>query len=164
MIIPSKIMRPPEPPASFDGLTPEIAIQTISQYFNNLHKYMGDAFLNEYKSESQWHNFGDSGEPAFQNGWGDYGNGYSPPGFIRIASNVVMLRGLVAGGTPGAGTGVVATLPEQFRPSNHHLTATCCNGSPNFGTIYVSSSTGEVRVNTGSGTWTSLDNIIFRID
>lgn len=65
--------------------------------------------------DTSWHTIGASGEPAFQNGWVDYGAGYPTPGFQKDAQGYVHFRGLVKGGTLGA---AAFTLPVGYRPGN----------------------------------------------
>jgi S-layer homology domain len=62
-----------------------------------------------------FHIVGTAGEPPFQNGWHNYGNGYSQTGFFKDALGIVHLKGTLFGGN-----GQTAfTLPEGYRPAEH---------------------------------------------
>jgi prepilin-type N-terminal cleavage/methylation domain-containing protein len=97
----------------------------------------------------------------FQNGWKHYGAPYAVPQYTKSADGVVMLKGLLNGGT--SATAVIATLPANFCPAEQLLFATISNGlwarldiarNPNGScTIYPG---------TGASTsWFSLDSIRF---
>lgn len=159
----SKILRPPKSPDNLEGMSVDLSIVAIDRYLKQLDFYLGSSFINEYRSEDEWHVIGDGGESAFQNGWSNYGNGYSPISFIRVASNVVMLTGLVTGGTAGTTTGVFTTIPEDFRPTDYklfHIATAVGSGS-----CIINPTNGEIRINTGaSGNWNSLDGLVYRIE
>jgi hypothetical protein len=65
-------------------------------------------------ADTTWHVIGAAGEPAFQNGWTNYGGSWPAASFRKLASGLVLLRGLVVG-TGGAGA-TIFTLPAGHRP------------------------------------------------
>lgn len=95
---------------------------------------------------------GGAGQPAFLNSWVNFSAGWQVARFWRDPMGVVHLEGLVKSGTPGA-TSVVFTLPTGYRPS-FDLTAATYSAA-GVGRITVKS-TGDVVVEVGSTTWTSL--------
>lgn len=62
--------------------------------------------------EEDFHDVGTSGEPPFENGWGNIGSPEAPVGFM-LCNGWVHLRGGFAGGTANS---VVFTLPVGYRP------------------------------------------------
>jgi hypothetical protein len=71
-------------------------------------------------AQLKWINIGDSGAPAFQNGWAvfvakakDGTSLYAPPAYSKDAFGTVRLRGALKGGT--AATGFI--LPPGYRPA-----------------------------------------------
>lgn len=63
------------------------------------------------------YNVGASGNPAFQNGWVNYG-GYQVARYWKNSNNEVTVEGLVKSGTISTtSTGEIFTLPSGFRPS-----------------------------------------------
>lgn len=97
--------------------------------------------------------------PALQNGWVDYGSGFSEAAYFRDSLGVVHLRGLVKSGTVGWSTGVIFTLPTGYRPSRNQVFATLSNDALGRCTI---NSTGQVIAEVGSAVWFALDGITFR--
>jgi hypothetical protein len=61
-----------------------------------------------------FHIVGTAGEPAFQNGWHNFGGSFSKGGFFKDALGIVHLKGNLTGG--GSGT-TAFTLPEGYRPT-----------------------------------------------
>lgn len=60
-----------------------------------------------------WHSVGAAGEPAFQNGWTNFGGGFAPARFQRVGDRV-WIEGLIKDGTM---PGTAFTLPDGFRPT-----------------------------------------------
>jgi hypothetical protein len=60
-----------------------------------------------------WHVVGAAGEPAFQNGWANYGAGEQTLAFRKDPFGRVYMRGIVKG---GANATVIFTLPTGYRP------------------------------------------------
>ena len=111
------------------------------------------------------HFVGDAGEPAFQNGWRNYGDTWGHVGFFKDNFGFVHLVGLATGGTvngdPLLTTGNIFTLPEDCRPSTDFLLPTVSNND--FGMITIKSS-GEVQASVGSSNYFSLQSASFRYD
>ncbi len=57
---------------------------------------------------------------SYATNWSDYGSGYSAGAYRMEAGGVVRLRGLIKHTTTGA-TGVIATLPVGFRPTERKM-------------------------------------------
>jgi hypothetical protein len=62
-----------------------------------------------------FHIVGTAGEPPFQNGWHNFGGGFSTGGFFKDALGIVHLKGNLTGGTGNGSTAF--TLPEGYRPA-----------------------------------------------
>lgn len=92
-----------------------------------------------------------------QNGWAYFGSGYAPPAFTKTSDNVIMLKGMVSGGTSTAWT-TLCTLPVGYRPTANIIFANTSGGA--VGRIDVLPD-GEVQFAAGSNSWTSLDGISF---
>lgn len=100
--------------------------------------------------------------PTLVNGWLPYGGGFSTPGYLKDASGIVHLRGLVKNGVIGAGTaGTIFTLPVGFRPEFIQLLAS--TASPNaFARTDVDQAGNVVASSTGgTNAFWSLDGISF---
>jgi hypothetical protein len=111
-------------------------------------------------SNDVWHTVGAGGEPAFQNGWVNFGSGQTDASFTKDATGVVHIRGQVAGGTVNPGvTGSVFTLPVGYRPpSLVYVAALTTNGANVVTPGYVGvSPTGDVIVGVGNNAFVALD-------
>jgi hypothetical protein len=94
-----------------------------------------------------WHYINAAGEPAFQNGWGNYGANYAPASFRRDR-DIVYIRGLVALGTAAT---VIFTLPAAYWPAYHQafpIATSPSAGTYAFGHLNVFN---DGRVSHGSG-------------
>lgn len=91
--------------------------------------------------------------PVLQNGWTNYG-GWTTAGFTKTTSGLVLVKGLVKGGT-----GTIAVLPVGYRPAERlvFLTST----SPNAAGRVDVDTNGAISILAGSNTWIALDNIRF---
>lgn len=76
--------------------------------------------------DTEWHIIGDTGEPAFQDTWEQYGSSYQEAGFFLDSEGWVHFRGLIKNGTASS---VIFTLPEEYRPD----VATYCIGQAGGG-------------------------------
>jgi hypothetical protein len=102
--------------------------------------------------------------PAVVNsGWVNYNNGFATLQYGKTSDNMVMLKGLVAGGTasPSADT-VLFTLPSGYRPDRRLLFSGVANQA--HARIDVDKD-GDVIFHSGAhSNWTSLDAISFYAD
>ena len=106
------------------------------------------------------HLIGETGEPAFDNNWVNYGSGYEVCGFYKHLDRVY-LQGLIKSGTVNTGsTGTAFTLPAGYRPVGVALFDVQSNFA--LGRIDVRDS-GQVRMHTGGNAWFSLDGLSFRV-
>lgn len=106
------------------------------------------------------------GSFAYENNWRDYAATTYPGGqYTKTSAGLVVLRGLVAGGTE-SWNNTIATLPPEYRPANRmmfyvgsYTTDTSVRNS-SYGRVDILP-TGEVKFMTGSNTWVALDQIRF---
>jgi hypothetical protein len=105
-----------------------------------------------------WHVVGESGEPAFQNGWTNE-PGYHEAAFLRDPMGFVHIRGVVQSGTDNA---TIFTLPEGYRPNKFMYFAVL--DSAGFSAIEVGDD-GNVRPTTGASAGTFINvNLSFKAD
>jgi hypothetical protein len=69
-------------------------------------------------------------------GWSLYGNGFGTPAFYKDAEGIVHLEGTIECTTPDAGCGIVAFLPQGFRPDHEFVFPITALG-PSLGTLSV---------------------------
>ena len=106
------------------------------------------------------HFVGAAGEPAFQNGWGNFSAGYAPCSFYKDSDGIVHLEGMISGGIVNAGD-VIFTLPEGYVPADSTFFGTA--SANNFGIVIVNSGNNNgVSVFSGSNAWVALNGISFR--
>lgn len=98
---------------------------------------------------------------TLQNSWGYYGTPYNTAGYMKTSAGVVLLKGMISGGTATNGT-ILATLPVGYRPMIPLLfgTSTSSNVSGRID-VYPN---GNIVIIAGSSSWISLDNIRFIAD
>jgi hypothetical protein len=72
-------------------------------------------FLVKLSGEA-FHIVGAAGEPPFQNGWTNFGRGYSQAGFFKDGLGFVHLKGALSATTNGL---TVFTLPLGYRPAEN---------------------------------------------
>lgn len=89
------------------------------------------------------------------NGWADYSAPYSPCGFRKLASGLVIMRSLVQGGSAAG----ICILPPGYRPSVQMLFI--AETSPNAACRLDVSADGTVSHTGGSSGWISLSNVSF---
>ena len=97
---------------------------------------------------------------TLQNGWVNYGGGYTDVAISKSSAGVVFLKGLIKSGNTAAGT-VLTTLPPGYRPSGRLIFAQATNGD-NL-RIDVAAN-GQVMIYNpvaGSAGWTNLTGIKF---
>jgi hypothetical protein len=106
--------------------------------------------------DSGWHNVGDPGEPAFQNGWVNFAFDWQGARFRKLTTNVIEVQGLVRSGTINV---PIFTLPVGYRPGNSLIWATMANAVGARIDVYP---TGVVQwVSGGSNAFVSLTPIMF---
>jgi Tfp pilus assembly protein PilE len=96
--------------------------------------------------------------PAMQNGWRNYDSNYNKPGFTKTSAGIVMLRGLIAGGTASSGA-TLFRLPEGYRPE-YKLTFETITNANVYSRVYVGAD-GWVFVEKADTGWLSLDGVYF---
>jgi len=98
------------------------------------------------------------GSNQLKNGWTNYGSTYPSAGYTKAADGVVMLKGLIGGGSTTQSS-VIANLPAGYRPKERQIFDSVSNGG--FARLDVWP-TGEVVVNAvSSNVWLSLSDIKF---
>jgi hypothetical protein len=100
-----------------------------------------------------FHNVGATGEPAFKNGWTNFGSVYSTLGFAKDSAGYVHLKGTISAGTFGV---AVFTLPAGYRPATYLAMPVGIQRD------LVVTSTGDVEVfQSGAETNAGLDGLVF---
>lgn len=106
------------------------------------------------------HVVGDSGEPAFQNSWGNFGGGWRGARFWKDPMGLVHLEGLIDGGATAT---VALTLPEGYRPGEGVMFGSVMN---NVVIVRIDvEADGDVIPRFGTGgtnTYVSLSGISFK--
>jgi hypothetical protein len=126
---------------------------------NALGGHPASAYVRSGASGGAWHLVGDAGQPAFQNSWANYGNGFAEAGFYRDPIGFVHLKGIVTGGTSDS---TIFTLPAGYRPPQTlAFSVAASSGSPGVEDIDVYSN-GNVFA-FGSSDPVGLDGITFRV-
>lgn len=108
--------------------------------------------------DDAWHEVGTIDEPAFENGWTNYGGNYATVGFMRDSNGIVHLKGLAKSGS----TGSMFTLPEGYRPTEDRL-FNIIRANNAIGRVNIRT-TGVVDANLISSGWTSIEGISFVTD
>jgi hypothetical protein len=99
------------------------------------------------------------GDCTLQNGWVNYNLGYQPCGYTMTKYGVVVLKGLIQGGTTDNDT-VLFQLPPLYRPSYRLIFQV--NGATNQAARVDVDTDGTVRLFVGSTTaYVALDGIYF---
>lgn len=107
-------------------------------------------FLQYIKGPDHWHDVGATGEPAFANSWVNYGSPYQDARFMKDATGVVHIQGLVKDGTIGD---AFFTLPAGYRPDDQIYFANLSNGA--LGSVEIHSD-GTVVSTLGNNTYVSI--------
>ena len=121
-----------------------------SDQFHRIEKLVGNC--------EDWHEVGESGEPAFENSWVNYGSGFESAGFYKDPFGRVHLKGMVDNGTDNA---TVFTLPEGYRPALRELFVTQI--STGSSRIDVTTAGVVSTLSAGAHTWLTLSGISFRV-
>lgn len=98
--------------------------------------------------------------PTLQNGWANYGDGFTAAEYWKDSDNVVHVSGLIKDGGTADGT-VIFTLPVGFRPGLKQLFPSTL--SSGIGRIDVNDN-GNVVAKIVNATYTSLSGISFRAE
>lgn len=112
------------------------------------HAYASDTHATHTGDDTAWHEIGAAGEPAFQNGWVNWGGGDATAAFKRLGG-VVYIKGTIKSGVAGT----FFTLPVGYRPAKSHYFSAASNGGYAEASI---SSAGDVIFGVGSSVWFSL--------
>lgn len=92
------------------------------------------------------------------NGWVNFGFDTSIPGYYRDSNNTVYLTGVIKDGITTTAT-VLFTLPPEFRPTTARFFGQDCDTGHASVQVHYN---GEVRIQSGSNVYLSLDGIYFR--
>jgi hypothetical protein len=76
---------------------------------------LGRLILHDAES---WHAVGGAGEPAFENGWENFGSDLAVAAFRKLPTGMVTIKGLVKNGTANT---TIFTLPAGYRPSDRRI-------------------------------------------
>jgi len=96
--------------------------------------------------------------PTLQNGWQFYGGQFTTPQYTKSSDNLVMLKGLINGGS--SATAQITTLPVGYCPAERLLMATPSNAVwSRLDIVRNSNGTCSVIPAAGSTAWIALDNI-----
>ena len=101
---------------------------------------------------------GSAGQPAFTNGWVNYGAPYSSASYIKRPGGWVELIGVIKSGTVGS---AAFTLPPGFRPISSKPILTLSNGTT--GRVDVGSDGTVTPISPSSNLSVVLDGIHFKI-
>ena len=92
------------------------------------------------------------------NGWQHYGSPYATPQYTKSADGIVMLKGLINGGS--SNTAQITTLPVGYCPAETLLLASGSNAAwTRLDIIRNANGTCSVVPAAGSTIWIALDNI-----
>jgi competence protein ComGC len=95
----------------------------------------------------------------YLNGYSEYGSPYSPIGYTRTATDVVMLKGMVKKSSAVVSGDVIGVLPPNARPNGTLIFQTSTNASTSARIDIFAN--GNIVVNTGDAGWISLEGINF---
>lgn len=157
--------------ANYSGATTNTL--TVSNFTTT---WNGTAYVgwNGYKYRVVVTNFGDTatssaatlnvstwGDITYLNGYSDYLGTYSTIGYTQTSAGVVMLKGLVkkSSAIPQSSNDVVGILPPNYRPNGTLIFET--STSPTVPSRVDVAANGEIRIQTGDQSWTSLEGISF---
>lgn len=90
---------------------------------------------NELEAQQSWI------APTLLNSWVNYGNPYTPVGYMKDAMGFVHIKGFVKSGASGS---AVFNLPAGYRPAVNGSIYGVCNAGPGHGDLVIQESTGAV--------------------
>lgn len=120
----------------------------------------GDTGGNATVPMDPWHKVGAVGEPAFQNGWSNYGAAPQIPAqFRKDPLGRVYLMGIIGGGTQSV---TVFTLPVGYRPAQGYVRCAIPSSSSTltFVQVYTDGTVSIFGVG-GAGSWVDLAPMSF---
>ncbi len=138
----------------------EIIDEETRKYIDDMGKALRQTLKNIYDDLNNIIIFESWQTPSLQNSWVNFGSGFEDAQYYKDSFGIVHLKGLIKDGTTAAGTAIF-TLPSGYRPAARHVFPTVIYDNT-IGRIDVMSN-GEVQVQHGNATWTSLSGITFRI-
>jgi hypothetical protein len=95
---------------------------------------------------------------TFQNSYANVGAPFANAGYAKDAHGFIHLRGVVAGGTPGA---VIFTLPAGYRPAHLIRIIAPIDDIPGNPDMLRINTDGTVQCESGGDSGVTLDNIHF---
>lgn len=98
--------------------------------------------------DTGWHVVGQPGEPAFQNGWTNYGGTWRGAVF-RKTSGIVKVQGLVIHAAGNVAPSIAFTLPAGYRPGADIMFAAASSNGSELATRVDVTSAGDVRLGQG---------------
>lgn len=93
--------------------------------------------------------------PTLLNGWGNYGGGYAPARFRKLPSGIVIIQGLIQGGSTGSSFPSFV-LPAGYRPNGRLIFRPRTNANSASDRLDVDSD-GNVIMHTGGTSWFSIN-------
>lgn len=106
-----------------------------------------------------WHEIGASGEPAFQNSWGNFGSSQNSAAFMKDPAGFVRFKGYIA--TSGAINTTAFTLPTGYRPSKQTIFPAISNST--IGRLDVLAD-GSVKPVAGTAADFGIDGVCFKAE
>lgn len=104
------------------------------------------------------HTVGVAGEPAFENGWTNFGGGFEGARFWKDPEGVVHVEGLIKSGTV---TSTMFTLPVGYRPATNKRYMTLANGVVTCVQIFPDGVIRQTATGSTSNAWVNLNGISF---
>lgn len=97
---------------------------------------------------------------ALQNSWTDFGTPYSPNGYIKTSSGIVMLKGLLKRSGSIVSGETIATLPPGYRPAYRLIFQTSTSNAARFARVDVDTN-GNILIVAGDPGYLSLEGVNF---
>ncbi len=101
-----------------------------------------------------WHEVGATGQPAFENGWTNFGGDWSTMAFAKDAAGFVHLKGTISAGTFET---TIFTLPVGYRPAQNLFVPVAFQKA---GYIYANGSVQVVQL--GTAVYAGFDGLVFK--
>jgi len=150
--------------AALNGILPvrgDADLPPVAQAHGSQFIYRLDTGVLQIRKGTAWATYrpprGDTWRPAtLQNGWVNYGAGFTTAAYTLMDDGWVRLRGLVRN---GAFDKAIFTLPLGYRPTAQWLLPTITNPDT-IGRVDIHPG-GPVMASTGNAGWISLDGLTF---